>query len=118
MKRRNFIKNTLLATGAATLHPLDTYASSLLPKEKEAFATSSEKTLPFKKSIMWDTIGVPGTILEKCQLVKRAGFDGVEPSSHMDRKEMKEALEATGLKASSVCNAKHWALPSPIPTAE
>ncbi len=64
----------------------------------------------FKKSMMWGSFRMEGTIMEKCVALKEAGFDGVEFNSHMNRTECLAALKATGLKASSVCNSKHWSL--------
>ena len=61
-----------------------------------------------KKGIMWGNIGVGKTILEKFQAAKRAGFDGVEPLSHLDRNEVLKACDTTGLIIPSVCNAMHW----------
>ena len=104
MQRRDFIKNTLLATGALSVASLDSFAS--MASGMTVGATSSDSTL--RKSIMWGTVGVDGTVLEKCKAIKAAGFEGVEPNSHMDRNEMLEAMKATGLMASSVCNSRHW----------
>lgn len=61
-----------------------------------------------KKAIMWDTFGMKGTVLEKFQALKAAGFEGVEPSSHMNQDEVVRAFEVTGLKAASVCGSRHW----------
>jgi hexulose-6-phosphate isomerase len=44
------------------------------------------------------------------QQVKDAGFEGVEPNSHMNQDEVVEAMEKTGLKAASVCCGTHWQL--------
>jgi len=52
-----------------------------------------------------------GSVLEKFRAVKGAGFDGVEPMSHMNQDEVVEAFEATGLKAASVCCSTHWDKP-------
>src|SRR5207244_8399272 len=49
-----------------------------------------------------------GSVLEKFQAVKAAGFEGVEPMSHMSQEEVLQALEKTGLKAASVCCSTHW----------
>lgn len=57
---------------------------------------------------MWGSIGVGKTIIEKFQAAKLAGFDGVEPMSHLDRNEVLKARDATGLLIPSVCNALHW----------
>jgi hexulose-6-phosphate isomerase len=57
---------------------------------------------------MYATVGVKGSVLEKFKAVKEAGFEGVEPMSHMVQDEVMKALEETGLKAASVCCSTHW----------
>jgi hexulose-6-phosphate isomerase len=59
---------------------------------------------------MYATIGYRGPVLEKFRAVKAAGFEGVEPMSHMNQEEVLRALEETGLKAASVCCDTHWRL--------
>jgi len=103
MLRRNFLKSSLFAAGAAAVTKLDAAAFEAFPSETAATG--------LRRSIMWGTIGIKGTVLEKCKAVKAAGFDGVEPNSHLDRKEMLDAIKESGLVASSVCNSKHWGLP-------
>ncbi len=60
---------------------------------------------------MYETISMKGSVLEKFQAVKSAGFSGIEPISHMNRAEVLEALRTTGLEAASVCCATHWKSP-------
>ena len=67
-----------------------------------------EKKRALRKAIMYGTIGYKGSVLEKLRAVKAAGFDGVEPMSHMNQDEVLKALDDTGLKAASVCCATHW----------
>src|SRR5438876_4768085 len=74
-------------------------------------AEEPAKKRSIKKAIMYATIGYKGSVLEKLKAVKAAGFEGVEPMSHMDQTEVLKALEATGLKAASVCCNTHWAIP-------
>src|SRR5437868_5163882 len=50
---------------------------------------------PIKKGIMWATVGVKGTVLEKMKAIKEAGFDGVEMMSHMDQDEVLRARDET-----------------------
>jgi hexulose-6-phosphate isomerase len=64
-----------------------------------------------KKAIMWGTVGVPGSVLEKMKAVKAAGFEGAEMNSHMDQDEVLRARDETGLVIPSVCGAKHWDKP-------
>jgi hexulose-6-phosphate isomerase len=108
MERRNFLKKGMIVAGAAAFSK-DGFAGSIEGEAKPESETVSSDTL--KKSIMWGTVGMEGTILDKCKAIKEAGFQGVEPNSHLNRSEMAEALKITGLKASSVCNSKHWGLP-------
>lgn len=60
---------------------------------------------------MYGTIGLKGTVLEKFQAVKAAGFEGIEPMSHMHQNEVLDAFAATGLKPASVCCDTHWKKP-------
>ncbi len=66
------------------------------------------KKRKIRKAIMYGTIGYKGSVLEKLRAVKAAGFEGVEPMSHMSQDEVLKALDDTGLKAASVCCATHW----------
>jgi hexulose-6-phosphate isomerase len=71
--------------------------------------TPATRTL--KKGIMWGSIGVGQSIMDKFQAAKDAGFDGVEVMSHLDRAEVLKASNATGLPVPSVCGALHWKFP-------
>jgi hexulose-6-phosphate isomerase len=71
----------------------------------------SAKTRDLHKAIMYATIGVKGTVMEKFQAVKAAGFEGIEPMSHMTQSEVLEAFAATGLKPASCCCSTHWEKP-------
>ncbi|HEY0550218.1 MAG TPA: sugar phosphate isomerase/epimerase family protein [Verrucomicrobiae bacterium] len=96
--RRQFLQSTTtVLTAAAIGAPL--------------FAAEEKPKRQLKKAIMWGTIGYKGTVMEKCRALKAAGFEGVEPNSHMDQDEMVRALEETGLKAASVCGDRHWGRP-------
>jgi hypothetical protein len=57
----------------------------------------SAKTRDLHKAIMYATIGFKGTVMEKFQAVKEAGFEGIEPMSHMTQSEVLAAFAATGL---------------------
>ncbi len=98
MKRRSFLTLALSGTAAA-----------LLPT---TFA-AARRTL--RKAIMYATIGVEGSVLQKFRVMKNAGFDGVEPMGGMDREEVLAALHDTGLQAASVCCHTHWEKPLSAP---
>jgi L-ribulose-5-phosphate 3-epimerase len=97
MNRRQFAKNTLMASVVVSTTSLSGISRHLLPVERS-----------LKKGIMWGNIGVGKTIMEKFQAAKDAGFDGVEVMSHLDRNEVLKARDATGLPVPSVCDAMHW----------
>lgn len=99
MNRRAFLK---ISAGAAV-------AAALVPP---AFAAPKRA---LRKAIMYSTIGVKGTVLEKFRAMKAAGFDGVEPMGAMNRDEVVAALQETGLQAASVCDHIHWVKPLSAP---
>ncbi|HEV3203726.1 MAG TPA: sugar phosphate isomerase/epimerase family protein, partial [Gemmataceae bacterium] len=100
MKRRDFLKRGGGALAATAWGPAAWVA-----------AQAPDKKRPLQKAIMYATIGFKGSVMEKFQAVKAAGFIGVEPMSHMDQDEVLKALDATGLKAASVCCNTHWGKP-------
>jgi hexulose-6-phosphate isomerase len=78
-----------------------------------AAAAAAKRNL--HKAIMYSTIGVKGSVLEKFRAMKEAGFEGVEPMGGMNRDEVLAALKETGLQAASVCDHIHWAKPLSAP---
>jgi len=100
MNRRSFLKVT---AGAAA-------SAAFLPRVR---AAASRRNL--RKAIMYSTIGMKGTVLEKFHAMKAAGFEGVEPMGGMDRDEVLAAFKATGLQAASVCCHTHWVKPLSAP---
>jgi L-ribulose-5-phosphate 3-epimerase len=99
LNRRDFVK-----FGGAAL------AAGVLPLGLRG-ALVSEKKRQIKKAMMYATIGYPGSVMQKLMAVKAAGFEGVEPMSHMRQEEVLEALDKSGLKAASVCCNTHWGKP-------
>lgn len=97
MNRRQFAKNTLMASALISASSIPGFSNIIAPP-----------TRSLKKGIMWGSIGVGQSILEKFQAAKLAGFDGIEPMSHLDRNEVLKARDTTGLIIPSVCNAMHW----------
>ncbi len=99
MNRRDFIKTGGAALAAAAVTPA-------------AFAQEgSAKKRNLHKAIMWGTVGVKGSVLEKMKAVKAAGFEGAEMNSHMDQEEVLRARDETGLTIPSVCGVHHWVKP-------
>jgi hexulose-6-phosphate isomerase len=104
LRRRDFLKMGGTAMAMAGLGTVGSLTADSPPKKR-----------PIKKAIMYLTIGYPGSVMEKLKAVKAAGFEGVEPMSHMKQDEVLKALEETGLKAASVCCATHWDKPLSSP---
>lgn len=102
MNRREFLQ---VSAGALTLAAL----SPGLVAEDSATATRPKRDI--HKAIMWGTVGIQGSVLEKMKAVKEAGFEGVEMNSHMDQDEVVRARDEVGLVIPSVCGAKHWDKP-------
>ena len=106
--RRDFLRTTSLiaAAGAGAARALG--ADEPAAKKRE-----------IKKAIMYATVGVNGSVLEKFKAVREAGFEGVEPMGGMAQDDVVKALDETGLKAASVCCHTHWAKPfsDPNPAA-
>src|SRR5688572_2069266 len=99
MTRRSFLKVTSAAAAAAAFVPV----------------SHAARKRNLRKAIMYSTIGVKGSVLEKFKVMKEAGFDGVEPMGAMNREEVVAALKETGLKAASVCDHIHWVKPLSAP---
>jgi len=95
--RRNFLRIGASALAFAAFQP-----ANLIAEEK-----ASAKT-PLKKAIMWGTVGVKGSMLDKMKAIKAAEFDGVEMTSHLNQDEVLRARDETGLEIPSVCCAMHW----------
>lgn len=105
MNRRTFIRQTgALALTALASPPL--------------LRAEGGSNRPIKKAIMWATVGLKGSTLEKMKAIKEAGFEGVEMMSHMDQDEVLKARDEVGLTIPSVCGRDHWSKPlsDPNPT--
>jgi L-ribulose-5-phosphate 3-epimerase len=102
LNRREFIRagsGALAATALAGSH-LSAADSVAAPRKRK-----------IRKAIMYGTVRLKGSVLEKFNAIKAAGFEGVEPMSHMNQDEVVKALEENGLKAASVCCNTHWDKP-------
>src|SRR5881227_1855480 len=102
MNRRSFLKMAMGGAAAAAFAPAPA-ASASKPKRN------------LRKAIMYSTIGVKGSLLEKFRAMKEAGFEGVEPMGGMNRDEVLAAFKETGLQAASVCDQIHWEKPLSAP---
>ncbi len=99
---RSFTRRDFLKAGGGAL------AACALQVGPSSMAQEKDGSKRLKKAIMYATIGFPGSVMAKFQAVKAAGFEGVEPMSHMNQDEVLKAFDATGLQAASVCCNTHW----------
>lgn len=107
MNRRTFVQST------ATLAALAPAALAA------AAATPAKPARALRKGFMFQTLKPENrSVLERFQLLKAAGFHGVEVASAMNRDEVLAARDATGLEIPSIVIATHWTHPlsSPNPT--
>ncbi len=73
-----------------------------------------------KKSLMWGMIEPGKTILEKLQLAKAAGFQGVEldsPTTAYTPDEALDALNKTNMQVADIVDSLHWSKPLSDPDA-
>lgn len=108
MNRRTFLRST---AALAALAPLTTTVTAQTP----AVTAKAKATRKNPKGFMLGTLNSDTAkklnLREKFQLLRNAGFAGVEPSSAMDQAEVLAARDATGLQIPSVVIATHWAKP-------
>jgi L-ribulose-5-phosphate 3-epimerase len=71
-------------------------------------AQTAPKSRRLKKAIMLGTLGMKGTLLQRLQAAKDAGYEGVEAQGGMNQQEVLDVLGKTGLQAASVCCHTHW----------
>ncbi len=98
--RRTFLSRAAYTAGFTALGSVSMNAQTAAP------AAAPQRQL--RKAIMGGTLGIKGTLTEKYQAAKAAGYEGVEPSGGMNQQEVLDALGASGLKAASVCCHTHW----------
>ncbi len=111
MKRRHFLQSS---AALGTLGSLGLRAA--------AAAASAKPARSYRKGFMFGTLRVDPkqrtTVQERFQLLRDAGFAGVEVASAMDQAEVLAARDATGLQIPSVVVSTHWAKPLTHPSAE
>src|ERR1051325_2235128 len=98
LNRRDFLKagGGALAAVAFTPGHLSAAESASGPAKRR-----------IRKAIMYATVGLKGSVLEKFKAIKAAGYEGVEPMSHMNPDEAAKARERTRLKSPSRASHTH-----------
>lgn len=117
MKRKDFLKLGSAGLAGAAMTPL---AIPHRPHYKANPISRPQTGETLKKGFMLGTFPSNNdlSLLQKFKMIQRAGFDGVEPESGLDRPEVLRAKEETGLEIPSVVVSTHWSQPltSPDPS--
>ena len=122
MNRRTFLQSS---AALAALAPFGLTAAETEKKKRSnrpeaasgpvEFKPSRTTPRPNKKGLMFSTFPRRGTesmsLKEKFQMLKDAGFHGVEMPGARDSKEILEARDAAGLEIPSVLMPTHWSQP-------
>lgn len=108
MERKEFLK-----MGTAGLAAFGSGLNILDQKNQPKKVRAKSFQDPLKKGYMLETFpsGDDYSVLEKFRMLKEAGFHGVEPPSGLDRTEVLEAKEETGLEIPSIVVSTHWSNP-------
>ena len=127
LNRRDFVRSATLASaalGSATLPPPNWFGAKS-HAETNTLIQHDDPVTPANrdriyKSVKWGMIQDGKTVLEKFQINKELGFDGMElvSPSNLNIDEVVAASRETGLPIHGLVNQKHWQvrLSSPDPT--
>jgi L-ribulose-5-phosphate 3-epimerase len=102
MYRRTFLQTTSAALAATALTPL----------AQAADAPAKKRTL--KKAVNLGMVKAGGSVPEKFQMVKDAGFDGIElnlPDDSLSVDIINQAKAASGLEVAGIICTPHWKFP-------
>jgi len=102
MNRRTFLQTTSAALAASTLAPLALSADT--PAKKR----------PLKKAVNLGMAKTGGSVVERFQAIKDAGFDGVElnlPDDSLSVDIIQQAKAASGLEVAGIICTPHWKFP-------
>jgi hexulose-6-phosphate isomerase len=85
-------------------------ASTALCSVSFAGQSDGPKRRPIKKAVMWDMIKGGKSVRERFDILKEAGFDGVEMNSPggPPNDEIKRASEETGVLIEGMVDSVHW----------
>jgi hexulose-6-phosphate isomerase len=102
MQNTQFTRRDVMKIGAGAV------AGAAL--SKRAKADDEPRRRPFKKAVMWDMIKSGKTVKEKFEVIKEAGFDGVEMNSPggPPNDQIKRACEDTGILIEGMVDSVHW----------
>lgn len=114
LSRRRFIA-TVTGTSAVAAVSVFSRGES---KAQEAKTATRDRTV--LRSVKWGMIRAGGSVLDKFQLCKELGYDGMELISptEISAKEIRAASEASGMPVHGLVNMKHWQVRLSSPDAQ
>lgn len=113
MNRRRFLERcppALLAGGLVTRQAVTATPGAAVPGVAAPAAGGST----LRKAVCIGALPKEISVLERFELARRMGIEGVEPNTlntPEEVREYKEAAERTGLKIHSIMNSDHWKYP-------
>lgn len=111
--RDDLTRRRFLQTTGATLA-----ATSLSQSTATQLAAAESSAHGLRKAVKYSMITTKGSVLEKFQLLKKLGFEGVDITSRLDYKEVRQAVKKTGVIAHGVVSYDHWRKPLSHPAPE
>jgi hexulose-6-phosphate isomerase len=101
-------RRSFLATSAALAASAPAFSRAQPEAAPKAAPSGAKRTL--KKAVMFGMIGEGASVLEKFQILRDAGFDGVEMDSpsKIPGDEILSAQEKTGIKVHGLVDSVHW----------
>lgn len=110
MNRKEFLVLSAGTAAAAMFRPA-------FVAGKISEAGKKEKRIKIKKALKFGMVKENLSILDKFRLLKDLGFDGVELDSpnNLNKKDILEARDKTGLLLPGVVNSMHWKYPLSSP---
>ncbi len=105
MNRRKFVKSAVLSSVAS----ISRFPGSLSVDRWFQESVSGPRR-QLRKSVKWGMVQAGGSVLEKFQIQKDLGYDGIEfvSPTDIDLKEVVAASRETGLPVHGLVNQKHW----------
>ncbi|MCR9292334.1 MAG: sugar phosphate isomerase/epimerase [bacterium] len=107
MQRRQFVQFAIQCAAVSSVVSSD---RTLLRAQDESQRVDWEVGRHIYKSLKWNMVQTGGTVLDKFQLLKRLGYDGVELDSPqgLEQEEAIRASQKSGLPIEGIVNSTHW----------
>lgn len=122
LDRRSFIRTAGGMAALGALAPSMANGSGMTTHRAQDESTDrTAKTRPgLKKAVKYYMVQPGETVLEKFELLKSLGFDGIEldAPSGLNRQDVIEATERTGLPVHGVVDSVHWSKPFSHPDSK